>query len=61
MLDEPRLEVFVGSVDEPAGFALGAFAMSGLLQWLPSYFARAFSMPVAAVGAQFGLCYGLGA
>ncbi len=53
--------MFVGSVDEPAGFALGAFAMSGLLQWLPSYFARAFSMPVAAVGAQFGLCYGLGA
>lgn len=43
------------------GFALGAFAMSGLLQWLPSYFARAFSMPVAAVGVQFGLCYGLGA
>ncbi len=43
------------------GFALGAFAMSGLLQWLPSYFARAFSMPVAAVGVQFGLSYGLGA
>ncbi len=43
------------------GFAVGAFAMSGLLQWLPSYFARAFSMPVAAVGVQFGLSYGLGA
>jgi predicted MFS family arabinose efflux permease len=44
-----------------AGFALGAFAMSGLLQWLPSYFTRTFSMPVAAVGVQFGLSYGLGA
>ena len=44
-----------------AGFALGAFAMSGLLQWLPSYFSRAFSMAPAAIGIQFGLSYGLGA
>lgn len=44
-----------------AGFAFGAFAMSGLLQWLPSYFARAFPMSLGAIGVQFGLAYGLGA
>ena len=43
-----------------AGFALGAFAMAGLLQWLPSYFSRAFHMPISSVGLQFGLSYGLG-
>ncbi|WP_337188173.1 MFS transporter [Phenylobacterium sp.] len=43
------------------GFALGSFAMNGLLQWLPSYLGRAFEMDIARVGVQFGLAYGLGA
>jgi predicted MFS family arabinose efflux permease len=44
-----------------AGFAFGAFAMTGLLQWLPSHFSRYYGLPIATVGVQFGLSYGLGA
>ena len=44
-----------------AGFALGSFAMSGLLQWLPSHFGRTFGLALGEAGTFFGLAYGLGA
>lgn len=43
------------------GFALGSFAMSGLLQWLPSHFGRTFRLTVSEAGTYFGLVYGIGA
>lgn len=43
------------------GFAFGSFAMAGLLQWLPSYFGRTFSLSLGEAGALFGLAYGAGA
>ena len=53
---------------EPVAFVLliGAFttslAVGGAVgAWLPSYFARAFSMPPAQIGAGLGICLGLGA
>lgn len=44
-----------------AGFALGSFAMSGLLQWLPSHFGRTFHLTLGEAGTFFGLAYGIGA
>lgn len=44
-----------------AGFAFGSFAMTGLLQWLPSYLGRTFGMGLGSAGVSFGLAYGLGA
>jgi predicted MFS family arabinose efflux permease len=44
-----------------AGFAFGSFAIAGLLQWLPSYFGRTFSLSLGEAGALFGLAYGAGA
>jgi MFS family permease len=43
------------------GFAAGAFIVNGLLQWLPTYFVRAFGASTREVGAAFGAAYGLGA
>jgi MFS family permease len=42
------------------GFGFGSFAMAGLLQWLPSYFGRAFSLSIGEAGVLFGLAYGIG-
>lgn len=42
------------------GFAVGAFIISGLTQWLPSHFIRTFEASPREVGAAFGLAYGLG-
>ena len=44
-----------------AGFALGSFAMAGLLQWLPSHFGRTFGLTMGKAGTLFGLTYGIGA
>jgi len=43
-----------------AGFAVGAFVVSGLTQWLPSHFIRTFEASPREVGVAFGLAYGLG-
>jgi predicted MFS family arabinose efflux permease len=42
------------------GLAFAGFAFSGLLQWLPSYFARSFNLSAKVIGLHFGLAYGLG-
>lgn len=44
-----------------AGFAVGAFIVNGMLQWLPTYFVRAFDASTRDVGVAFGIAYGLGA
>ncbi len=42
------------------GLGFAGFAITGLLQWLPSYFARNFDLSPKQVGLDFGLSYGLG-
>lgn len=42
------------------GLAFAGFAITGLVQWLPSYFARTYGMPIREIGLYFGLAYGLG-
>lgn len=77
LLDEPRAQATTSDVAaRPAltsllanraylwlllGFAFGSFAMTGLLQWLPSYLGRTFGMGIAEAGVSFGLAYGIGA
>jgi MFS family permease len=43
------------------GLGFSGFAVSGLLQWLPSFFIRTFDRGAGPVGAYFGLAYGFGA
>src|SRR3546814_16796803 len=43
------------------GLGFAGFAVTGLVQWLPSYFARSFTLPITEIGASFGLIYGAGA
>lgn len=43
------------------GLGFAGFAITGLVQWLPSYFARSFTLSIAEIGVSFGLVYGLGA
>lgn len=42
------------------GLAFAGFAITGLVQWLPSYFARTYDMPIRQIGLYFGIAYGLG-
>ena len=41
-------------------FAVGSLIISGLSQWLPSYFVRTFDLTLAEVGTMYGLAFGLG-
>jgi hypothetical protein len=42
------------------GLGFAGFAITGLVQWLPSYFARSFALSMREIGTSFGLVYGLG-
>lgn len=42
------------------GLGFAGFAITGLVQWLPSYFARNFTLSIREIGVSFGLVYGLG-
>lgn len=43
------------------GLAFAGFAVTGLMQWLPSYFGRNFDLSPKEIGFYFGLSYGCGA
>src|SRR3546814_1681364 len=43
------------------GLGFAGFAVTGLVQWLPSYFARSFTLSITEIGVSFGLVYGAGA
>lgn len=43
-----------------AGLGFAGFAITGLVQWLPSYFARSFTLSIREIGVSFGLAYGVG-
>ncbi|KQX19445.1 MULTISPECIES: spinster family MFS transporter [unclassified Sphingomonas] len=43
-----------------AGLGFAGFAITGLVQWLPSYFARTFNLSMREIGPSFGVVYGLG-
>lgn len=42
------------------GLGFAGFALTGLVQWLPSYLARNFTLSISEIGASFGLVYGVG-
>ena len=41
-------------------FAIGSLIISGLAQWLPTYFVRSFDLSLAEVGTRYGLAFGSG-
>ena len=41
-------------------FAIGTFVVTGLVQWLPSFFVRQFDASTAEVGLYYGLAFGGG-
>ena len=41
-------------------FAVGSLIISGLSQWLPSYFVRTFDLTLSEVGTMYGLAFGFG-
>ncbi len=43
-----------------AGLGFAGFAITGLVQWLPSYFSRNFDLSMREIGTSFGLVYGIG-
>src|SRR3546814_9145651 len=43
------------------GLGFAGFAVTGPVQWLPSYFARSFTLSITEIGVSFGLVYGAGA
>src|SRR3546814_12938014 len=43
------------------GLGFAGFAVTGLVQWLTSYFARSFTLSITETGVSFGLVYGPGA
>lgn len=40
--------------------AIGTFVVTGLVQWLPSYFVRSFALTTIEVGRYYGLAFGGG-
>ena len=41
-------------------FSIAGFFMTGVLQWLPSYFVRSYGLPTGRLGMWFGVIWGVG-
>jgi MFS transporter, Spinster family, sphingosine-1-phosphate transporter len=65
--DEPSLARALGALADNRVFrwilltsACNAYCHLGIVQWLPSYFARTQQLSLATIGAAFGAAFGLG-